>query len=706
MRNRSRPRRLQATARVEVRAAEGRTAEAQGRAVEVLAFTGEPLRLEDFEVPVIVDLASVNLATQAVPLLYNHAPDVDCVVGRTHAIRTDGRQLTAAGRVWGHNDRSRAVLDAAAVGHEWQASIGADPARLEELPAGSSVQLNGREYTGPALISHGTVIREISFVVIGADRHTRAILARAGIPLKGTAMNPTFEEWLASLGFQDPAALDPTQAANLKLLYQEQYPEGEPSDPAPTDDPPADPAPTDPAPVPEPVEGGARRLPIRAGRPAPARTPAVDPVAEVRRAVAAETERIAGVRRICAGAHSQIEAQAIREGWTSDRTELAVLRAGRPAVNVVTGAGANVDPFDLIGAALMQATRAPRIEASYSPQVLDAAHRTYRGRIGLQEAILAAATAGGYHFRGSLRGDLPAMFRAAFSTSSLPGILSNLANKFLLAGFMAVDQTWAMIAARRSVPDFKTATSYRLNGGFTFDKVGPGGELKHGKVSEDSYTNRAESYGKLFGVSRQDLINDDLGALTALPQRIGRGAALTLNSVFWTAFLDDAAFFPTDDSNKNYISGATTALSAAGLTAAEKKFLDQKDPDNNPLGILPAVLLVPTGLKRTAMELMSSSTFVAGGAASGSQIPSANTWQGTYQVGVTPYLTNATAWWLLANPSDLAVIEVAFLNGVEAPTVETAEADFDTLGIAMRGYFDFGVAKQEYRAGVKSKGAA
>ncbi|MFO0260645.1 MAG: hypothetical protein ACK53V_03380, partial [Planctomycetota bacterium] len=79
---------------------------------------------------------------------------------------------------------------------------------------------------------------------------------------------------------------------------------------------------------------------------------------------------------------------------------------------------------------------------------------------------------------------------------------------------------------------------------------------------------------------------------------------------------------------------------------------------------------------------------------------------------VSAYLGNtalggsSTAWYLLANPSDLATMQVVFLNGQETPVIEEAEADFDTLGIAMRGYFDFGVAKQEWRAGVMSKGAA
>ena len=62
------------------------------------------------------------------------------------------------------------------------------------------------------------------------------------------------------------------------------------------------------------------------------------------------------------------------------------------------------------------------------------------------------------------------------------------------------------------------------------------------------------------------------------------------------------------------------------------------------------------------------------------------------------------AWYLLADASDLPVIEVAFLNGQESPTIETAEADFNVLGIQMRGFHDFGVSLQEPRGGVKSKG--
>ena len=146
---------------------------------------------------------------------------------------------------------------------------------------------------------------------------------------------------------------------------------------------------------------------------------------------------------------------------------------------------------------------------------LDAAHARFRGRLGLQSLIMLAAREGGYDghdFKAEPREAL----RAAFSTFSLPGILSNVANKFLLDGFSAVESSWRQITAVRSVSDFKRVTSYRLTGGFEYQEVGPDGELKHAEVGEESFGNQARTYGRMFAITRTDLINDDLGALTVV----------------------------------------------------------------------------------------------------------------------------------------------------------------------------------------------
>ena len=130
-----------------------------------------------------------------------------------------------------------------------------------------------------------------------------------------------------------------------------------------------------------------------------------------------------------------------------------------------------------------------------------------------------------------------------------------------------------------------------------------------------------------------------------------------------------------------------------------------------PVGIMPAILLVPTSL--SAIGTMLFKSLEIRDTTTNTKYPVANPHAGKFRVEVSRYLANAQyagssdkAWYLLADPTDLPVIEVAFLNGQESPTIETAEADFNVLGIRMRGFHDFGVSLQEPRGGVKMKGEA
>ena len=194
-----------------------------------------------------------------------------------------------------------------------------------------------------------------------------------------------------------------------------------------------------------------------------------------------------------------------------------------------------------------------------------------------------------------------------------------------------------------------------------------------------------------------------------MPCKLGRGSGLKINDVFWSTFLNNAAFFTAG--NNNYLEGVDTALGIDGLTKAEVAFLNQVDADGKPIGVMPAVILVPTSL--SAMGTMLFKSLEIRDTTVSTKYPVANPHAGKFRVEVSRYLSNAyytgnsdKAWYLLADPSDLPVIEVAFLNGQESPTIETAEADFNVLGIQMRGYHDFGVALQEPRGGIKAKGEA
>ena len=126
---------------------------------------------------------------------------------------------------------------------------------------------------------------------------------------------------------------------------------------------------------------------------------------------------------------------------------------------------------------------------------------------------------------------------------------------------------------------------------------------------------------------------------------------------------------------------------------------------------MPVIMLVPTALSAMSAQLYKS--LEIRDTTANTKTPISNPHQGKFRVEVSRYLGNTKytgnsqkAWYLLADPNDLPVIEVAFLNGNEAPTIDTADADFSQLGIQMRGYHDFGVALQDPRGGVKSKGEA
>ncbi len=279
------------------------------------------------------------------------------------------------------------------------------------------------------------------------------------------------------------------------------------------------------------------------------------------------------------------------------------------------------------------------------------------------------------------------------------GILSNVVNKFLLEGFFGVERTWRAVCAVRDVSDFKTVTSYRLIGKDQYELVAPGGELKHGALGGEQYTNKADTYGLLLAIDQRDIINDDLGAVTRVPRKLGRGSGLKINDVFWGVFLSNAAFFKAD--HANYFEGSDTALTVDGLTAAEVLFGEQTRPGGRPLGIPASILLVPTALKVPA-ELLMKSLLLNETTTANKGKPATNPHVGKFEVASSVYLASAgftgasaKAWYLFADPNRLPAVEVAFLNGVDRPTVEKTDADFNTLGIQFRGYIDFGVREQD-----------
>lgn len=655
---------------------------------DVMAYTGGPITVGGYDQPVVIDLAGLESKRS---LVANLDHDARQRVGHVHSRSDEGGKLFLSGVFSAATPARDEVVKSAAEGFQWEASIEAMPLELEEVAAGEQLKVNGQTVTGPAYVVRASKLKGFAFVSHGADEFTEVTIAATAANKKGKAM-PKKEvlDFIESMGL-DASELTADQLANIEANYA----------------------------------GRDGRPPAKPKAKPGTGSQSLDEVFAAERAAQEREARIAEItaREIDANKHAGPDfiaglekkaRAAVVEGWEPDRFELELLRHIRPQSHTVYSDDDERPTKEVIEAALCKAGGLQTLEKQFPAKVLELSDRHFPRGLGLVEFFLMAAKQNGYRSssievgRDCLQAAFADVKGSAFSSMSIPGILSNTANKFLMEGWMAVDSTWRRICAIKPVRNFLQQTSYSLTGGFQYKEVGPGGELEHATVGETTYTNQASTYGRMFSITRTDMINDDLGALTAVPKRLGRGAALKLNSVFWTIFLNNSDFFKT--ANANVSTGGGSALSLAGVTAAEKVLMNQTDPDGEPLGMMPAILLAPPTLKATALTIANSQQIIDGTATAAQG--STNIWAGRFRVESSPYMENSAytgyssaAWYLLCDPADLAVIEVCFLNGREAPIVESADADFNTLGVSMRGYHDFGVALQEYRGGVRSAGS-
>lgn len=445
---------------------------------------------------------------------------------------------------------------------------------------------------------------------------------------------------------------------------------------------------------------------------------------------AQERERVKTIEAACkgdwGGRQSRIDglkAQAIAGELSLEALQgqcLEELRASRPMPPSVGGdtgpdAGRVLEASVCLSAGMPEAM----VAEGFDERVMNAAVSSGHRGAGIHAVLAAVLRSAGQSDIAGRRVDsstIRAAFEAGvmlqasgFSTMSLPGLLGNVANKALLAAHKAVNPTWPAFAAIASVANFKKHTRYRLTGNGEFTQVPPDGELKHVGLQESDYSNQVDTYGAIITLTRKDIINDDLGAFMALPRLLGRMSAIKLERSVFAGLLDNSdSFFASG--NSNLLSGADSALDIDALTAAEAAFLDQTDENGDPIMLTPATMLVPTALKVTAQQLISSTQIIDGSSTAAQ--PNGNPHAGRFKLAASPWLNSqslsggsATAWYLFADPRDVAAIEVAFLGGRQAPTIESGDTSFDTLGVQWRAYHDFGVAKQDPRAVVKSAGA-
>lgn len=288
--------------------------------------------------------------------------------------------------------------------------------------------------------------------------------------------------------------------------------------------------------------------------------------------------------------------------------------------------------------------------------------------------------------------------RAAMTTSDFPLIMGSAINRTLEARYALATPTYRRIARQRNFRDFRAHTSLKTGDFPMLEKVAEDGAIKFGKLSEGKETLYCYSYAKALALTRQVLINDDLGAIMDMLADYGQTVALFEEVTFYATALnatlaDAKTVFHSGHANLAVSGGAISVDTvAAGRTAMAQ----QKSLDGNPLlANAPAILLCGPTTITDAEKLVASITPAT--------VSNVNIFSGRLEPLSTAQITG-NAWHLLPDPATGCNYRWGYLEGAAGPRVRVEEP-FGRQGMAMSVELDFGCGATDYRYGYKNPGA-
>lgn len=294
---------------------------------------------------------------------------------------------------------------------------------------------------------------------------------------------------------------------------------------------------------------------------------------------------------------------------------------------------------------------------------------------------------------------------AYHTTGSFANLLLDASNKTLLAGYEEAPYTWNLWARQAgSVDDFKNINRIRFSESPDLEHVPENTNYKEGVMTDSKESYRVEKFGKMFSVTWETVVNDDLDAISRVPAMHGNAARRTQNKKAYEVLTsnpvmgDGVALFGAHSSGSN-TTGAAAAPSVTTLNAAFLAMRKQTGLNSDAiLNVVPRYLIVPVAYEATALELVNSISYNA-----------ANNNEGVkniYGVGGPRNVTvigepvldaaSATVWYMAADPGQIDTVEISFLSGEESPVLES-EWDFDKDCYKCKIRQTFGVKAIDWR---------
>ena len=293
--------------------------------------------------------------------------------------------------------------------------------------------------------------------------------------------------------------------------------------------------------------------------------------------------------------------------------------------------------------------------------------------------------------------------RALHTTSDFGLIVGDTIGRTLRSAYQAAPSGIRMLGRQTTAKDFRSVNKIMLGEAPILEKLNEHGEIKSGTMAEAKEAYRVETFAKKIGITRQVLVNDDLGAFADLARRMGQAAAETEAKTLvdllesgggnGPTMSDSKALFHADHGNK---AGSGGAIADATLSAGRLAMRTQTGLSGQRISATPKYLLVPPAQETTAEKWLA--TIAA------AKATDVNPFSGSLTLVVEPRLTSTTRWYIAADSSEIDGLEYAYLAGGEGPQVES-KSGWDVDGVEVRVLLDYGAGFVDWRGWYANAGA-
>ncbi|MEM6383448.1 MAG: prohead protease/major capsid protein fusion protein [Pseudomonadota bacterium] len=358
---------------------------------------------------------------------------------------------------------------------------------------------------------------------------------------------------------------------------------------------------------------------------------------------------------------------------------------------------ANNDDPQVITARMAEALYATRANPRHE---LSEAARPYAGMTTLDMARDCLSRSG-----VSITGMQPhqVITRALHTTSDFPTIFADTANRVLRDAYAAAPAVLRTVARQTTMRDFRARTHVQAADLAKLEKVNESGEYKYSGFVEAKESYAIGTYGTIIGLTRQAIINDDLGAFNDVAGQLGRASTefeaqfmvdLVVSNAGSGPIMDDGdALFHANHGN---LAASASEMTVTSISSARLAMRRQKGINGRVIAATPKYLLVPPELETRAESLVTIVT--------PTRTDDVNPFGGRLEVLVEPRLTDAERWYLVADPTQVEGLEYAYLQGAEGPQTES-RAGFEVDGVEIKVRVDFGAAFLDWRGWYANDGS-